>query len=211
MKKFVTILLVVLIGFIMSFMSSCSKDEQPRYVKLEIMPRSAQKIVQAEESINRDRSTNNPSAYDSLATYWANEVWLVIQDEMPSTIDQVVGTYDQYWREHSPKYQSTVWVRIDVGCDIEMYRTCPAYSEALLEDLHEYCQSIVNGGYEWVSGERIPEKEEEIKNLFVYDPDPMVEWQYKARLYDYFLRYAQNPNAKAKYKKNGFLNFGWGQ
>lgn len=208
MKKIVISLLLVIM---VMATQSCSKEEQPRFVKIEIMSRSAQKIVQAEDAINQDRATANPSAYDSLAIYWTNEVWLVIQEEMQSQTDRVVGTYDEYWRNHSPKHQSKVWVRIDVGCDIEMYRTCEAYSNTLLQYLHNYCQSIVNGGYQWVSGERIPQKEEEIVNLFVYDPDPMVEWQYKDRLYDYFLRYARNPNAKAKYKKNGFLNFGWGQ
>lgn len=207
MKKNLVIVIVILLGFAMT---NCSKEEQPRFIKLEIMPRSAKKIVQAEESINRDRSTNNPSAYDSLAMYWTNEVWLVIQDEMPSQVDKVVGTYDRFWREKSPKYQSKVWTKIEIGCDIEMYRTCEAYSEALLKAMHEYCQSVVNGGYDWVSGERIPEIEQQIDSLFVYDPDPMVEWQYKDRLYSYFLKYAQNPNEKAKYKKNGFLNFGWG-
>jgi len=203
------ILILLLVAMVL--ISSCSKEEQPRFVKIEIMKRTAAKVVQAENAIDRNRATSNPSAYRELAAYWTEEVWLVVQDEMPREITKVVGEYDKFWREKSPKHQSKVWKRIDVGVDIELYRTNKAYSEVLLRMLRDYCHKIVNGGYEYVSGERIEEDEAVLLNLFVFDPDPMVDYHYKDRLYEYFLKFAHNPNEKAKYEKNGFLNFGWWQ
>lgn len=213
MKNFSKLLFVSIVAIIFLIASSCSKDEQPRYVKVEILENTGKKIVEAENEINKDRATSDPSKYDSLATHWTEQVKIVLQEEITWAIDQVVGAYDKEWRENPPKHQKKVWVRIDVGCNIEVYRVCTDYSEKLLRKLHHYCESVVNGGIEWASGERIPWIEDEIKNLFVFDPDesPNTFWQYEGRLHDYFLRYAQNPNAKAEYKNNGFLNIGWGQ
>ncbi len=210
MKKITFLLMIAIISMIVV---SCSDDEQPRYIKVEILKNTGNKIVEAENRIDADRSTNDPSSYDSLARYWANEVMLVLQEELPGAIDQVVGTYDEYWREHSPRHQKTVWVRIDVGVNAELYRVCPDYSEKALQRLHNYCESVVNGGIDWASGERIPWIEDEIIHLFVFNPDedPDYFWQYYDRLVEYFLKFAQNPNHKAKYKRNGFMNFGWGQ
>lgn len=216
MKKFVVISIVILLGIAMS---NCSKEEQPRYVKMEILPRTGKKILQMEEYVDSHRDNISPGAYHELALYARDEVMKVLLDELkPDTIltnhgeiARVVGEYDKFWREKSPKYKSKVWGRLDVGVDIEVYRYLGDYSDDLLYMLKSYCEHTVNGSSQWVSGERINEEEEKIKNMFFQHPDEYFQWQYSDRLYNRFLKFAENPNNKPKYEKNGFLNFGWWQ
>jgi len=204
MKKLIKFLMGIIF---MLTIPSCEKDEQPRFIEIEILPTTAGTILRMEKYIDENRSTNDPDAYNALANYATQEVYAVLMNELPGEIDRVVGDYDKYWRQHHPNRQRKVWTKIDVGCHREVYRCCSSYSEELLLRLREYCESVVNGGVDWASGERIPEKEKEIIELFLSNPD--VDWQYRDRLWDYFRNFAQNPNAKAEYKKNGFLNFGW--
>jgi len=216
MKKFNIFFVVILIGFAISFISSCSKEEQPRYVKVEILSNTAKKINQMEKYVDDRRATVDPSGYHDLARYATDEVLSVLVLELKSPgnpnhgdVPKVVKEYNELWRHKSPKYKSSVWRRLDVGVHPDVYRYMKAYSEELLLFLKDYCQNVVNGSSEWVSGERISEKEDEIINMVYQHPDPLHEWQYSDRLYDTFLRFAEDPNKKPKKKKNGFLNFGW--
>lgn len=210
--------IVFLIGIVLIVaINSCSKDEQPRYMKVTILKRTGEKIKQMEDLIDRDRATADPSAYDSLANYCTNEVLMVLLNELkPDTfrsnngdIALVIGKYDEYWRSHHPKHKSKVWKRIDVGVQVDVYRVCTGYSDKLLLRLKNYCDGVVNGSPQWVTGERVDWMEVEIQRLFIFDPDPSVVWQYKDQLQDYFKKFAVDPNEKRKYQNDGFLNFGW--
>jgi len=216
MKKIIIFLITILIGFSMSFLSSCSKEEQPRYVKVQILKNTAKKINQMEKYVDDRRATVDPSGYHDLARYARDEVLVVLIPELKNLEDpnngdipKVVKEYNEFWRHKSPKYKSKVWSRIDVGVHPDTYRYMKAYSEDLLLMLKDYCEKVVNGSSEWVSGERIPEKEDEIINMVYQHPDEFFEWQYADRLYDTFLKFAENPNNKPKKQKDGFLNFGW--
>lgn len=213
MKKILYLFVVI---FLCVAINSCKKEGQPSFIKVEILKKTGQEIKNQEDKIDRDRSSYNPSAYDSLAKVATDKVWAVLAIELkPDTfyskkgdISVVVAAYDEFWRNKHPKYQSSVWRRLDVGVNIEVYRVCTFYSEQLLKWLKSYCEGTVNGSIEWTPGVRNKE-EMDIRNLFVYDPDPSVVWGHYDRLQSYFKDFAQDPNAKAKYKKNGFLNFGW--
>jgi|GEM_PF-1499168 len=219
MKK-LTILFFVVLLIIVSF-DSCNKDEQPRYIKVDILTRTGAKIVAMEKYIDDNRATANPNTYDSLAARCTNEVMNVLLQELkPDTfrsnsgdIALVVSAYDKCWREKHPKKKSRVWSKLDVGVSVDVYRVCTAYSEKLLKRLKGYCEGIINGGIDWVPGDRCDWMEIEIQQTFIYDPqeDVSMFWQYRDRLNDYFKKFAENPNNKAKPKRDGFLNFGWWQ
>lgn len=214
MKKLIFLVLGII--FVVG-MNSCNKDEQPRFIEVEILSRTGAKIVQMENCIDQNRATANPATYDSLATYCTNEVMQILLNELKpdvfrsnrGDIAKVVAEYDKYWREHHPNKQKNVWTRLDVGVHTDVYRVCEAYSEKILIRLKSYNEGIVNGGVDWVAGDRCDWLEIEIQNLFIFDTDETVIWQYKDRLHDYFKRFAENPNNKAKKKRDGFLNFGW--
>ena len=197
---------------------SCKKDGQPRYIKVEILKQTGEKIKQMEDLIDRNWAPSNPSTYDSLAHYGTNEVMVVLLHELKADtfrsdrgdIPLVISKYDEYWRGKHPKHQSKVWDGIGVGVQIDVYRVCKRYSDKLLLRLKNYCSGIVNGPPDWTMGERVDWMELEIQHLFIFDPDETVVWQYKDELNYYFKNFAINPNNKAKYKKDGFLNFGWG-
>ena len=197
--------------------TGCKKEEQPRYIKVEILKKTGEKICQMEDLIDRNRATADPSTYDSLANYCSGQVLIVLLNELrPDTnydqgdINLVIGKYDEYWRDKHPKKQKRVWDQLNVGVQVDVYRVCEAYSSKLLISLKNYCEGIVNGSPEWTDGQRNHWIEDGIRNLIIFDPDPSVEWQYKDRLFTYFKDFAVNPNAKAKFKRDGFLDFGWG-
>lgn len=214
MKKLLCLFFVIVLCVALK---SCRKGEQPLFINVEILKRTGQEIVNQEDRIDKDRGSYNPSAYDSLAKVATDKVWAVLMIELkPDTfyskkgdIALVVMKYDEYWRKKHPKYQSEVWPRLDVGVQIDVYRVCTYYSDQLLRRLKSYCEATVNGSPEWTEGVRNKE-EMEIRNLFIYDPDPAVNWGHYDRLYSYFKDFANNPNSKAKYRRNGFMNFGWG-
>lgn len=218
MKKVLIALLAIVFA---AAIQSCSKDEQPRFVRIDILKNTGSKIVAMEDYIDKNRATADPSTYDALATYCTNEVMTTLLNELkPDTfrsnrgdIAKVVAEYDAFWRDEHPKHKSAVWKRLDVGVNIDVYRVCTPYSEKLLSRLKSYCDGIVNGGIDWVPGDRCDWLELEIQQTFIFDPteDPTVFWQYKDRLHDYFKKFAENPNNKAKPQKDGFLNFGWWQ
>lgn len=198
--------------------NGCNKDEQSRYIKVEILKKTGQEIVNQENAIDRDRASYAPSTYASLAQAATEKVLAVLlkelkPDSLYSTnqgdIPMLVGKYDEYWRDNHPKKKRKVWDRLKVGVNIDVYRVCDAYSEKLLSRLKGYCESVVNGPIEWTDGTRNA-TETEIQYLFIHDPDTDVVWQYRERLYEYFLNFAQDPNNKAKHKRDGFMNFGWG-
>ena len=211
-KKSILLVTIVLIAA----MNSCRKDEQPRYDKLTILKNTGQKICQMEDYIDAHRANSDPSGYDTLARYCRDQIIASLKNELKpdafrsnrGDIVVIIAAYDQFWRDKHPKNQSKVWKRLKIGVDDDVYRVCEAYSESLLKKSKSYIEGIVNGSASYADGCRVDWMEDDLRDLITY-PDPNIIWPYQDRLFVYFKDYAQNPNAKAKFKRHGFMDWGW--
>lgn len=211
-KKSIFLLTIVLLAA----MSGCKKDEQPRYDKLTILKNTGEKIRQMEKYVDDNRSTGNPSSYDTLARYCTDQVIATLKNELKPDVFRsnrgeialMIAAYDEYWRDKNPKRQSKVWKRLKIGIDDDTYRVCEAYSEALLKQSKSYIEGSVNGPATYISGYRVDWMEDNLRDLMTY-ADPNIVWPYQDRVFIYFKNFAQNPNNKAKFKRHGFMDWGW--
>ncbi len=173
---------------------------QPENVSLTILSTPGDLSESMVTYIIDNRDNMDPGGYHGLKNLSADTVRESIVMYLPEDILTVCDKYlNKYYTRNDDKIEDNeVWESLEIGVSESIYKISPQYGEALLRILKNYCENILTGTGEDITGERnILHEEGSIIPLIEHNNEDTGD-DYIDAFHEYYFKIAQEGNLAKK-------------